>query len=74
MPATEITMTAENQIAYQIRCRITWMDRVRTAAKRLGLSPAAYIRQAVTKQLDADGAPEEESIKDPRGAKPKKKP
>lgn len=64
---TENFMDAKDaDIAYQIRCKRSWMDRVTVAAKALGLSPAAYIRMVVTQRMNDDGTPHTETPKKPK--------
>jgi hypothetical protein len=48
---------ARKTVAYQIRCEAAWIERVRDAARRLSLHPAAYIRMVVTQRMDQDNIP-----------------
>lgn len=47
----------DEMVAYQVRCRRSWLDRVQKAAEAIGLSAAAYIRMTVTQRMDADQVP-----------------
>lgn len=39
-----------------LRCEAAWVARLTAQARRRGLTVSAYIRQAVTKELEADEA------------------
>jgi hypothetical protein len=47
---------SEPAARYEIRVEPDWIARVQRQAERLGISAAAYIRQATTRQLEADEA------------------
>lgn len=49
--------TEKTEVAYQVRSSRAWLDRVQYAASQLEMSAAAYIRQAVTLKMNADGVP-----------------
>ena len=58
-----VTPNEDKTIAYQLRCKESWMERIRIAAQSIGLSPASYVRMILTKQMDADGIPQAKPIK-----------
>ena len=41
-------------VRFNLRASPEWVKRIGEAAKRLGLSKAAYIKMAVSERLDAD--------------------
>lgn len=49
---------AKKQARFEIRAEQDWLDRVERQAARLGLTAAAYVRQATTRQLELDEASE----------------
>lgn len=65
--AAEQPMADERkEFPFQIRCTHSWLDRVKGAADKLGMSAASYIRMAVTQRMDADDVPH------PKPPRPKK--
>lgn len=60
MTATESDMAEEQKqkkgFTFQLRCERDWLEVVTQEAHRLGMSAAAYIRQAVNERLESTGA------------------